>query len=229
MNGDLPMTLVDNFDRAKKGKAKFKMWAYHGHREMSYAILKFLGINYGWLTRRGIPTTAIPAGTTLFLELHKTPDLGWIVQVWVWAPCIKDSSTGDEFHALSVNDSYSCPAQLIKLEQCDEQCPYDKFKEIVFDFINKTGTWRELCSEDKVGQILDSIAQFKKHKNLKSMSPDEVSSKYNLISDNLNPQVNGYMKMILLGVTITGILGVLCFIQKKQRLKYTYIPEPEEI
>jgi len=190
-------------------------------------------VDFAFLTRRGIPTTAIPAGTTLFLELHNNTQLGYIVQVWVWAPCIKNPDTGDEFHAISPQASYTCPAQLVKLDECEEQCPFDKFREIIFDKINKTGTWKDLCGEQKVAQILDKITKFKKlNKNhLHATKNEELFPLQNANLHEINLQSltsnNESTKTILIFVTIIGAIGVLCYVKNRQRSKYTYIPDTE--
>src|SRR5262249_46243763 len=77
MNGELPERLVGNFERAValqgpadyKKKKPLKMYAYHGHREMMYALGAFLGIEYD-IKFPGLPKGAIPPATTLFFELH---------------------------------------------------------------------------------------------------------------------------------------------------------------
>ena len=76
MNGQLPERLIDNFNTAIVNQGPkpvsthhLKMYAYHGHREMMYALGAFLGIDYD-IKFSGLPKGAIPPATTLFFELH---------------------------------------------------------------------------------------------------------------------------------------------------------------
>lgn len=46
-----------------------KMLAFHGHREILYAMAKFQGMDFN-ISWPGLPTRAIPAATTMFWELH---------------------------------------------------------------------------------------------------------------------------------------------------------------
>lgn len=76
MNGALPERMLDNFlfsvwnqgpqrDRARA----LKMFLYHGHREMTYALAAMLGINFD-IKFPALPKGGIPPATTLFFELH---------------------------------------------------------------------------------------------------------------------------------------------------------------
>jgi len=74
MNGELPERLVENFNRVishqgPAGLKSLKLYAYHGHREMMYALAAFLGIHYN-IEYPSLPKGGIPPGTTLFFELH---------------------------------------------------------------------------------------------------------------------------------------------------------------
>ena len=76
MNGALPERMLDNFlfsvwnqgpqrDRARA----LKMFLYHGHREMTYALAAMLGIHFD-IKFPALPKGGIPPATTLFFELH---------------------------------------------------------------------------------------------------------------------------------------------------------------
>jgi hypothetical protein len=78
MNGDLPNTMLDEFDlnleyfrnqSAPRSTEAKKMIAYHGHREMLYAIAAFFDIRYN-ISFPELPVGAIPPATTLFFELY---------------------------------------------------------------------------------------------------------------------------------------------------------------
>lgn len=78
MNGQLPERMVTNFQTAITNQGpnpasthRLKMYAYHGHREMMYALGAFLGIDFD-IKFPGLPKGAIPPGTTFFFELHYT-------------------------------------------------------------------------------------------------------------------------------------------------------------
>jgi len=144
MNGALPATLLENFEMRRHGNHALKMWAFHGHREMSYALGLFFGIDFTFLSRRGIPKTAIPAATSVFFELHNVTN-NFHVETWVWAPCLKDAETGDEYHMLKHDDKENCPATLITLKNCATQCPFEDFKNLIEGRIAKTGHYTKLC------------------------------------------------------------------------------------
>jgi len=148
MNGELPQTLQDNFATAMTG-TPFKCWAYHGHREMTYALGHMFNIDWSFLARSGIPPTAVPAATTVFFELHRTNG-EYFVETWIWAPCFKNKWNGEEIHAKDhQSKGIDCPATLIQLKGCnDTHCPYDQWKAIVDNKIKATGTWKELCVDD---------------------------------------------------------------------------------
>lgn len=76
MNGALPERMVDNFLFAvwNQGPARdraraLKMYLYHGHREMTYALGALLGLDFD-IDFPALPKGAIPPATTLFFELH---------------------------------------------------------------------------------------------------------------------------------------------------------------
>jgi len=152
MNGALPPTLLANFDQAIHGTS-MKIWAYHAHREMTYALGWMLGIDWNFLIRPGIPPTAVAAATTMFFELHWNNT--WYVETWVWAPCLSNNETGAEIHAVSEESvksrGFDCPAALIHLPGCDSPyCSYPQFKKIINDHIAKTDTWDKLCGYKSV-------------------------------------------------------------------------------
>lgn len=78
MNGELPERMLDNFlfsvwnqGPPSEAVAPFalKMYAYHGHREMIYALAAFLGFEFD-IEFPALPKGAIPPATTIFFELH---------------------------------------------------------------------------------------------------------------------------------------------------------------
>jgi len=76
LNGELPERMLDNFlfsvwNQGPEHVADFalKMYAYHGHREMIYALAALLGIDFD-IEFPALPKGAIPPATTLFFELH---------------------------------------------------------------------------------------------------------------------------------------------------------------
>jgi len=83
LNGQLPERLVANFEKSiwsqgpvvraalspHKTSPSLKFYAYHGHREMMYALGAFLGIEFD-IDFPGLPKGAIPPATTLIFELH---------------------------------------------------------------------------------------------------------------------------------------------------------------
>lgn len=69
MNGELPDTLINNM-RGSLQDGGLRLIAYHGHREMMYAIAAFFGIDFK-IPFPGLPHRAIPPATTLFVELHQ--------------------------------------------------------------------------------------------------------------------------------------------------------------
>ena len=52
-----------------QGVAPLRFFAYHGHREMMYALAAFFDIRYN-ITYPALPLGAIPPATSLFFELH---------------------------------------------------------------------------------------------------------------------------------------------------------------
>jgi len=201
MNGALPDMMLQNFALAMQGKT-LKFWAYHGHREMSYALAQLLGLDYSFLDRRGIPATAIPPATSVFLELHREGEQ-FFIQVWVWSPCIKNAETGEEVHATMDDDpKIDCPAVLVNLQGCpNTSCHYEVFSRIITDQIAKTGTWQKLCGLTPTAQFMIS--------SVNSFKPTSI-----------------YQVIIIFCLVSVGI--TLCFIlntKRRKRFEYTSIPE----
>ena len=84
MNGDLPLSMLRSFtalihhhahpsspSSSPSSPAPLRFLAYHGHREMMYALAAFFDIRYN-ITYPALPLGAIPPATSLFFELHHT-------------------------------------------------------------------------------------------------------------------------------------------------------------
>ena len=79
MNGDLPLSMLRSFKALIDHRTHhltthttvppLKFIAYHGHREMMYALAAFFDIRYN-ITYPALPLGAIPPATSLFFELH---------------------------------------------------------------------------------------------------------------------------------------------------------------
>ena len=116
MNGDLPMSMLRSFqalidqhegtegsshahaadiDRAVK---PLRFIAYHGHREMMYALAAFFNIRFN-ITYPALPLGAIPPATSIFFELHSggkhdSEEEGkYVVKAVLWTPCDDEAHT----------------------------------------------------------------------------------------------------------------------------------------
>lgn len=73
LNGQLPEVMLSNLQNNLVGRG-LKFYAYHGHREMLYAVGKFFEIDFN-IKFPALPKGAIPPGTSIFFELHDMTDL----------------------------------------------------------------------------------------------------------------------------------------------------------
>jgi len=206
MNGALPATLLENFEMHRHGNRALKMWAFHGHREMSYALGLFFGIDFTFLSRRGIPKTAIPAATSVFFELHNVSN-NFHVETWVWAPCLSNAETGDEYHMLKHNqDKENCAGTLVTLKNCATQCPFEDFKKLIEGRIAKTGHYSKLC-------------EISAHPPLSAFATSQ-SAFYNMSTPLF------FSVIFVLVWVVLGVLACRTYLQKRrQHWEYHSIPD----
>lgn len=80
--------------------APLKLQAFHGHREILYAVAKFLGLDLRHIRWPGLPSRAIPASTTFLWELHRGQgqgqgDGGLVVKTFLWLPSFHLGAAGE--------------------------------------------------------------------------------------------------------------------------------------
>ena len=115
MNGDLPISmvrsfqaLIDQHDGSKSSRHAYaadtdrevrplRFIAYHGHREMMYALAAFFDIRFN-ITYPALPLGAIPPATSIFFELHSGDKHGredddYVVKAVLWTPCDDEAHT----------------------------------------------------------------------------------------------------------------------------------------
>lgn len=153
MNGDLPKHMIRLFEQQRSGKNR--VTAYHAHRELLYTLAGMFGIEFDVSNWHGFPKGSIPPGSTLFFELHETPDL--IVRAHIWMPCLtRGVASSDALRALHpLNTSTSlegvpaCDAQpAVMTKICDSvDCPLEKFESFVRSKLEQVGEWSDLCAE----------------------------------------------------------------------------------
>ena len=131
LNGDLPLSMLRSFKaliqhredgaaQSAAGVKPLRFIAYHGHREMMYALAAFFDIRYN-ITYPALPLGAIPPATTLFFELHHVKDAKhgrtahrksgskgtdsdeYVIKAVLWSPC--DAEDVDDKRALVTFDS----------------------------------------------------------------------------------------------------------------------------
>lgn len=148
LSGGLPDEMVRIFREAAEGSgAVKKMNAYHGHREMLYAIGEFFGLNYE-IVSLGVPKGAVPPAATLFFELHRrSPSESPYVQVHMWVPCeFYQYNNSDYRQSAQQND---CNARQLTIRGCGAQCPLERFIDLVNQRIAGVGgDYVTLCSAD---------------------------------------------------------------------------------
>ena len=157
LNGDLPASMLGSFEaavsqhrhnasEAAEGEAAavrpLKFIAYHGHREMMYALAAYFDIRYN-ITYPALPLGAIPPATSLFFELHHEKDSGsssgrhsgkrskkrssqheeeedddgedsaYVIKAVLWSPC--DSEEVTDAHQLITPDLSATRQQAVNI------------------------------------------------------------------------------------------------------------------
>jgi hypothetical protein len=147
MAGSLPQQMIHNFDRLRAAAPSGpKMYAYHGHREMLYALSFFYNVSYN-LPGPGTPLIpefsngAIPPTTTLLFELHENGGEHF-VRLLVWRPCHENDNPAQ----WPADQGHTCEAIPLRMGSCDEYCPYSKWTSFLSERVAKTGTWDTICA-----------------------------------------------------------------------------------
>ena len=157
LNGDLPASMLGSFEaavsqhrhnasEAEEGETAavrpLKFIAYHGHREMMYALAAYFDIRYN-ITYPALPLGAIPPATSLFFELHHEKDSGssssgrhsgkrskkrssqqeeeeedgedsaYVIKAVLWSPC--DSEEVTDSHQLITPDLSATRQQAVNI------------------------------------------------------------------------------------------------------------------
>ena len=115
MNGDLPISMLRSFQAlidqhdGSSGSSRthsadvdrevkpLRFIAYHGHREMMYALAAFFDIRFN-ISYPALPLGAIPPATSIFFELHSGGKSGkedgeYVVKAVLWTPCDDEAHT----------------------------------------------------------------------------------------------------------------------------------------
>jgi len=151
MVGEFPGKILKTFNDVLNNDPRgVKMFGYHGHRELLYALAKFFDISFEF-DMAGFQEHGIPSATTLFFELHdlnsteaKTNDLsdaGMYVRLVVYAPCKK------------LTDLEKGPAEVFckgigyrfGFHPHSDFVPYDTFVGHITNTIKRTGSYVDLC------------------------------------------------------------------------------------
>uniref|UniRef100_A0A6V3Q099 Acid phosphatase n=1 Tax=Lotharella globosa TaxID=91324 RepID=A0A6V3Q099_9EUKA len=153
MVGMSPIAMLEHFNKSinpDEPQPYLKMYGYHGHRELLYALAAFFKITYHF-DRPGFRKFGIPSGTTLFFELHDINQTdvkrlgvdkdGLHVRLVVYAPCKKalDKASG------SADVLCFAKAYRFGFYPSNDYVPYDLFRQHIENQIQSTGTWKELC------------------------------------------------------------------------------------
>lgn len=164
MAGDFPQAMLAHFktsvartNNATSAQDGLKMFGYHGHRELLYALAAFYDVKYNF-NGLGFTPGGIPSATTLFFELHRIRSASWnpqgspgdpplapglYVRLVVYSPC--DAVTRVDSGPL---DGEVCPGQAYRFGfwPKSDYCPLSEFEKHVQKRVALTGSWRQLCS-----------------------------------------------------------------------------------
>lgn len=142
--GELPVHLANFFSELSTGFAvdapAAKFQAFHGHREMMYAMAFFLNVTLS-LESPGTPRGAIPPATTFFLEL-KNGSEGLYVDFLLWHPCNEAADPASWPGSMGY-----CEPTLLPMGDCPLHCPLPQFRALIEHRIKRTGSWQQLCQD----------------------------------------------------------------------------------
>ncbi|KAF0715789.1 Aste57867_3158 [Aphanomyces stellatus] len=128
--GGFPDLMRAQLDQALNQTSGYKLYAYTGRRELLHGMAFMLGWDFAFQDQPHstlFNTSALPAGATMFIELHSGPNGEHpVVETHVWSPETNRSQ--------------------VKLSKCSAvSCPLAEFNAIVGRHINRTQTWQDLC------------------------------------------------------------------------------------
>ncbi|ETV93951.1 hypothetical protein H310_12286 [Aphanomyces invadans] len=137
--GGFPNLMLSQLNQAASltETSPYKLYAYTAHRHLLHGMGFLLGWNFhfdGEPKADEYNTTALPAGTTLFIELHTANDgADPVVETHIWSP--------------------ETIRTQVKLTKCSAlACPLAEFNGIIDRHIQLTTTWQELCQYHPINQ-----------------------------------------------------------------------------
>ncbi|ETV83795.1 hypothetical protein H257_04413 [Aphanomyces astaci] len=140
--GGFPDLMLSQLNKAAENvspandASQYKLYAYTGHRQLLHGMGLLVGWNFhfdGQPQSTKFNTSALPAGATLYFELHAPSDSSPVVETHIWSPQTNRTR--------------------VKLTKCSSiSCPLSEFTDIIDRHIQHTTPWQELCQYHPVNQ-----------------------------------------------------------------------------